>query len=68
MCWGGDRLVSEVKGSPKYLIVFERRVTELVHVLAEGIAYVKVPFENFGKNIWEVSETGMQTYAHASNG
>ena len=54
MCWGGDRLVSEVKGSPKYLIVFERRVTELVHVLAEGIAYVKVPFENFGKNIWEV--------------
>lgn len=43
-------------------------MAELVHVLAEGIAYVKVPFENFEKKIWEVSETGMQTYAHVSDG
>ena len=68
MCWGEDCLVSEVKGSLKSLIVFERRVAELVHVLAEGITYVKVPFENFEKKIWEVIETGMQTYAHVSDG
>ena len=33
-----------------------------------GIAYVKVPSENFENKIWEVSEIGIRTSAHVSDG
>ena len=49
ICWGEDCLVSEVKGYLKYLIVFERRVTELVHVLADGNSLCKGPLWEFWK-------------------
>lgn len=44
-------LVREVKGSLKYLVEFERKVTGLAYMQAEGIACVKVPFENFERKI-----------------